>query len=80
MFMWQVPTARMKPDVERIQAFRYPSPGSRRGARIPIRESEDDVYNINYYSRDPRNLPKDVSFTTIFFLFSFFETNSEFFT
>jgi hypothetical protein len=62
-FFWQVPTADFRiGDVERIQGYRYPSPGSRYGARVPIRESEDDVYNTNQYSRDPRNLPKDVRY------------------
>lgn len=29
-------------------------------ARIPLRESEDEIYNTSYYSRDPRNLPNEV--------------------
>ena len=54
-------------NVDRIQGFRYPAPGSRHGARIPIRETVDDVYDIKEYTRDPRNLPidvRDVTYTT----------------
>ena len=46
--------------VERIQGYRYPAPGSRVGARVPIRDSSDDLYDTNHYIRDPRNLPKTV--------------------
>ena len=49
-------------NVDRIQGFRFPAPGSRHGARIPIRETEEDVYDIKEYTRDPRNLPPDVRF------------------
>jgi len=45
--------------VERIKGYRYPAPGSRTGARVPIRESEEDVYDIKHYSRDPRNVKPD---------------------
>lgn len=45
--------------VERIQGYRYPAPGSRTGARVPIRDSKDDVYDIKHYSRDPRNVKPD---------------------
>lgn len=47
--------------VERIKGYRYPAPGSRTGARVPVRDSEEDVYDIKHYSRDPRNLKPDVS-------------------
>jgi hypothetical protein len=43
-------------EVTRIKGFRTPSPGSQAQASVPVRESADDIYNINYYSRDPRNL------------------------
>jgi len=46
--------------VERIKGFRYPAPGSRPHANIPIRESEDGVYDVKYYSRDPRNVSPQV--------------------
>jgi hypothetical protein len=46
--------------VDRIKGFRYPSPGSIHGARIPIRDSSDDVYDIKQYTRDPRNMQADV--------------------
>ena len=42
----------------RIKGFRYPSPGSQPAPKIPIR-SEDEIYNTNHYSRDPRNLPDE---------------------
>ena len=37
----------------------YYSIGSRVGARVPIRDSEDDLYDVVQYPRDPRNLPVD---------------------
>ncbi len=46
--------------VERIKGFRYPAPGSRHEARVPIRESEDHVYSTNYYVRDPANINTNV--------------------
>jgi hypothetical protein len=45
--------------VERIKGFRYPAPGSRVGARIPTRDSDDDLYETSYLSRNPNNLPKE---------------------
>lgn len=47
--------------VERIKGNRWPSPGSRLGASVPTRESEDEIYNTNYYPKDPRNMKTDVS-------------------
>jgi len=47
--------------VERIKGYRYPAPGSRTGARVPVRDSAEEVYDIKHYSRDPRNLKPDVS-------------------
>ncbi len=58
--------------VERIQGFRYPAPGSRIGARVPVVDSADKVYDINQYVRDPRNLNRNVYFrysTLVRFLF-----------
>ena len=46
-------------EVERIQGFRYPAPGSRTPGSVPVRESEDAVYNVNFYSRDSRNVPSE---------------------
>ena len=56
----QVPPRHRTVDVERIEGFRYPSPGSRPAARVPIRES-DEVYDTKQFTRDPRNVPRDVS-------------------
>ena len=47
--------------VERIKGFRFPSPGSRTGARIPTRDS-DELYDTGYFKRDPRNLLRNVSY------------------
>jgi hypothetical protein len=45
--------------VERIKGNRWPAPGSRTipTVRVPLLENEDDIYNTNYYTRDPKNLP-----------------------
>jgi hypothetical protein len=48
--------------VERIKGFRFPAPGSRTGARIPTRESADQIYDTGYYYRDPRNLKSKVNY------------------
>jgi len=58
--LWQVLPQRAvyNEGIERIKGFRYPSPGSMAPiARIPVRESEDETYNIQHYTRDPRNWP-----------------------
>ena len=47
-------------DVERIKGFRYPAPGSQPQPRIPTVASEDRIYDVQFYSRDSRNLPKNV--------------------
>lgn len=60
--LWQTLPQKMvsKEGVERIQGFRYPSPGSAAPtARVPVRETSDEVYNIQHYTRDPRNWPVD---------------------
>eukprot|EP01036_Dinobryon_divergens_P026847 gene26847-35539_t len=44
--------------VKSIKGYRYPAPGSRTGARIPTRESSDEIFNNSYYTKDARNLPK----------------------
>lgn len=49
--------------MERIKGYRYPAPGSRTGARVPVRDNSDMLYDTNYAPRDPRNLPKTVSFS-----------------
>jgi hypothetical protein len=46
--------------VERIQGFRYPAPGSRGNPQIPLRESSDDIYNTQFYTRDSRNIKNPV--------------------
>lgn len=45
--------------VERIKGYRFPAPGSRSGARVPVRDSLEDVYDVKHYSRDPRNVKPD---------------------
>jgi len=58
--MWQILPQKMSKvaGVDRIEGFRYPSPGSRvPHTRVPVRETEDEVYNIQHYTRDPRNYP-----------------------
>jgi hypothetical protein len=68
-----LPQREVYSSVERIKGFRYPAPGSRMDAKIPVRESEDAIYDTNYYSRDPRNLPNDVRNCDIFSSFSYLE-------
>jgi hypothetical protein len=51
--------------VERIKGFRFPSPGSQKEARVPLRETVDDVYQISHYSRDWRNLKNNVSHSSL---------------
>jgi len=43
--------------VERIKGFRFPAPGSQPQPSVPTRESEDEVYDIRHFSKDPANLP-----------------------
>lgn len=57
-----LPPRQVPVDVERIKGYRYPAPGSRGGARVPLRVTSDRVYDIKQFTRDPRNLPKDVSY------------------
>jgi hypothetical protein len=47
--------------ISRIKGFRFPAPGSQPAPRIPLRESEDSVYDTNHYVRDWRNLTTGVS-------------------
>jgi len=45
-------------DVPRIKGYRTPSPGSfKPDARVPVRETSDETFNIQHYTRDPRNIP-----------------------
>eukprot|EP01041_Mallomonas_annulata_P008136 gene8136-16723_t len=56
--LWQVPPQmHVGNEVERIKGYRYPAPGSRVGASVPVRESPDHVFDIKHYGRDYRNLP-----------------------
>ena len=41
-------------------AFRFPSPGSITGARVPHLESSDHVYDTKFFTHDPANLPSKV--------------------
>lgn len=62
-FLMQIMPAKWQHNtVERIKGFRYPSPGSQPNASVPVRESEDDIYNTNFYPRDPRNLKTGVCY------------------
>ena len=51
-------------DVERIKGYRYPAPGSRHGARVPTRESSDELFDTTFATHDPRNLPNTVRYLT----------------
>jgi hypothetical protein len=54
-----LPQMKQNVNVDRIKGFRHPSPGSQQGTRIPLRENSDNIYDIQEYTRDPRNLPPD---------------------
>lgn len=57
--MHQMLPPRFNPtSVDRIQGFRFPSPGSRIGARVPIVENSDQIYDTNQYVRDPSNIKR----------------------
>jgi hypothetical protein len=56
--------------VARIKGNRWPSPGSVTGARVPLFDSTDRLYNSNYVTRDPRNTIRNVS--TYYGPFQFF--------
>lgn len=56
-----LPQMEVNTPVDRIKGFRFPAPGSRHEARVPIRESEDHVYSTNYFVRDPANININVS-------------------
>ena len=60
--LWQAtPQMQTGSKVERIKGYRYPAPGSVHRAAVPVRDSEDTVYDIKNYSRNPDNLALDVS-------------------
>jgi hypothetical protein len=46
-------------EVDRIQGFRYPAPGSRPVGSVPTRTNDDDIYDIKFFSRDNRNVPTE---------------------
>jgi hypothetical protein len=48
-------------NVDRIKGYRYPAPGSRHGAKVPIRDHEDQNFNPAFFTRNSANLPKKVS-------------------
>lgn len=58
MMMQMMPPKFNPTTVERIQGFRYPSPGSRIGARVPIVNGQDQIYDTNQYVRDPSNIKR----------------------
>ena len=59
--LWQVLPQRVKVEgVDRIEGYRYPAPGSQKPPRIPTLENEAELYDIKFYSKDRRNLPKEV--------------------
>ena len=60
--LWQAtPRFETGSKVERIVGYRYPAPGSAHLSRVPVRDSEDAVYNITNYPRNPNNIELDVS-------------------
>ena len=59
--LWQAtPQMQTGSKVEHIKGYRYPAPGSVHRAAVPVRDSEDTVYDIKNYSRNPDNLALDV--------------------
>jgi len=50
-----------KAGVDRIQGYRFPSPGSRMEGtpNIPTVRTEDTLYDIKYYGKDVRRAPQD---------------------
>ncbi len=42
--------------------FRYPSPGSQKGVRIPTEDVGEDPYNVSYHVRDTRRRYDDPAF------------------
>jgi hypothetical protein len=47
--------------VDRIKGYRYPAPGSQVKPRVPVRESEDELYDVTHFAKDSRNVPFAVS-------------------
>jgi hypothetical protein len=72
--LYQVPAQRSiegATEVERIKGIRYPSPGSQPPPSVPLRDNSDDIYDINYYAKDPRNIRIGVNLLPFLFLFRF---------
>jgi hypothetical protein len=62
--LYQVPPQRSIQGVngvERIKGYRYPAPGSQPFPKVPTRETEDEIYDTNFYARDPRNIQRKVN-------------------
>ena len=60
--LWQqTPRFETGSTVERIKGYRYPAPGSIHRSRVPVRDSEDEVYDIKSYPRNPNNIKLNVS-------------------
>lgn len=60
--LWQAtPRFETGSTVERIKGYRYPAPGSAHLSRVPVRDSEDGVYDIANYPRNPNNIELSVS-------------------
>ena len=66
----QPPASAKNVPVDRIKAYRSPSPGSITGAKVPLRSggpgpeyseatAKNDVYDIKHYTRDYRNVTPD---------------------
>ena len=57
--LWQAtPQMQTGSKVEHIKGYRYPAPGSVHRAAVPVRDSEDTVYDIKNYSRNPDKFVK----------------------
>ena len=52
-------------DVERIKGYRYPAPGSRLGAKVPMRDHSDELFDTGFASHDNRNLPNTVRYLSL---------------
>jgi hypothetical protein len=58
--LWQMPPRfETGSTVERIKGYRYPAPGSQH-ASVPVRDSEDTVYDIKNFTRHPSHMPLNV--------------------
>ena len=67
--LWQMPPRfETGSTVERIKGYRYPAPGSQH-ASVPVRDSEDTVYDIKNFTRHPSHMPLNVRATTHIYIY-----------